>query len=105
MENLKIGRWILMKDAILGFDPNDKEIRIDEDLYHTKRYKDQIVWDWPIHFVEKLWSVEQDALDLLTLIRIAGYETLDEDPETLKIIDENTVREIRTISEEKCNFH
>ena len=92
--NNSVGIWSIHKDGIKCSPENFPDVQIDNDqLWVTTKRGELIVWDLPVHFAEKPWCDEEQAVNLILALAIAREHQNPENPgEFPEDIDEQTIR-------------
>jgi len=89
-----VGIWTIQKDGVNGSPENFPDVQIDNvELWDTTKRGNLIVWDLPVHFAEKPWCDEEQAVNLILALAIAREHQNPENPgEFPEDIDEQTIR-------------
>jgi len=101
--NIEVGIWTIHNDGVKGSPENFPEVQIDNnELWTTTKRGDLIVWDWPVHFAEKLWCDEEQAVNLIQAMAIAReHQNYDNPGEFPVDIDEQTIRVMMDIIDDR----
>jgi len=101
--NIEVGIWAIHKDGIKGSPENFPNVQIDKlELWATTKRGDLIVWDWPVHFAEKLWCDEVQAVNLIQALAIAREHQSPENSGEFPVdIDEQTIRVMMDIIDDR----
>jgi hypothetical protein len=89
-----VGIWTIDKDGVKGSPKDFPDVQIDNaQLWATTKRGDLIVWDWPVHFAEKPWCDEEQAVNLILALAIAREHQNQENAGEFPVeIDEQTIR-------------
>jgi len=102
-DNIEVGIWTIHKDGVKGSPENFTDVQIDNaELWATTKRGELIVWDWPVHFAEKPWFDEEQAVNLIQALAIARENQNSENPEKFpEDIDEQTFRVMMEIIDDR----
>ena len=97
--NIEVGIWTIHNDGVKGSPENFPEVQIDNvQLWATTKRGDLILWDLPVHFAEKEWCDEEQAVNLIQAMAIARDNQNSNNPGEFPVdIDEQTFRVIMEI--------
>jgi hypothetical protein len=104
MDNNKtVGIWTINKDGVKGSPENFFNVQIDNvQLYDTTKRGDLIVWDLPVHFAEKPWCDEEQAVNLILALAFAREHQNPENSGEFPVdIDEQTIRIMMEIIDDR----
>jgi hypothetical protein len=103
MDNNKLGIWTIHKEGVKGSPENLPDVQINNiELWTTTKRGEHNVWDCPIHFAEKLWCDEEQAVNLIQALAIAREHQNSENPKEFPVdIDEQTIRIMLKIIDER----
>lgn len=92
--NIQVGIWTIDKNGVKGSPINFPEVNLDNlQLWGTTKRGDLILWELPIHFAEKEWCDEEQAVNLIEAMAISRENQHADNPGEFPVdIDEQTIR-------------
>ncbi len=105
--NIEVGIWTIYNDGVKGTPLNFPGLQIDNlELWNTTKRGDLILWDLPIQLAEKPWCDQEQAVNLIQAMAIAReYQNSDNSKEFPEDIDEQTIRVMMDIIDERTEPH